>query len=188
MAANVKQMFLNDQKLAAEYLKIKDEQAQDSFLLHRFVPQNEIQVKELHEKILRKGYPGEKHIGNTIWALTILSHHNSVSPEYINKDSLYPALRPLLLKAIAAGDLSPGDFEVMEDWRIAVGSDHKESAYGYLNTLQQSDVPKSDSLRKAIGLPSVRLHNRLVDVQNKTGINLYLEGKMWVKGKIPIVR
>jgi hypothetical protein len=186
MARRLQQMFGDDQRLAAENLKISDEKAQEVFLLQHFVPQNEAQVKQIHAMLLQQGYPGEKRIGNTVWASTILSHHNSVSPAYVRQDSLYPALRPLLLQAIASGDLSPGDFAVIEDWRIVVGSDHQQSAYGYLNPLHQRDIPQSDSLRAAIGLPSVALRNQLVDVQHKTGINFYLEGTMWVEGKIPI--
>lgn len=186
MRSRLKQMFLDDQRLAAENLKISDEKAQDAFIMQRFVPQNERQVRQLLDMILEKGYPGEKRIGNTLWAWTILCHHNSVSPAYITQDKLYPTLRPLLLKAIISGDLSPGDFAVIEDWRITVGSDHKKSAYGYLNPIKQNELAVSDSLRTAIGLPSVKLRNELVDIQNKTGIDLYLEGTMWIKGKIPV--
>jgi hypothetical protein len=184
----LKQMFHNDQKLAVENMKIIDDKAQDEFLMHRFVPQSERQVKQIHELILQKGYPGEKRIGNTFWASVILSHHNSVSPAYVMQDKLYPALRPLLIKAIATGDLSPGDFALIEDWRITVGSDHKIRSYGYLNTLTVQDLPKANQLRQDIGLPPIELRNQLVDVQKKTDINFYLEGTTWVKGKIPVVK
>jgi len=183
----LKQLFKDDQKLAAENLKITGEKAQDDFLMRRFVPQSERQVKQIYELILQKGYPGEKRIGNTLWAWTILSHHNSISPAYVRQDKLYAALRPLLFKAIATGDLSPGDLAVIEDWRITVGSDHKERSYGYLNTLTIHDLPKADQLRQAIGLPSIKLRNQLVDVQKRTGIDFYLEGTMWVEGKIPVL-
>lgn len=184
MQNSLRQMYLDDQKLAAQNLKIADENEEDKFLMERFVPQNERQVKRIYEMILQKGYPGEKSIGNALWASIILNHHNSVSPAYIKQDKLYPTLCPLLRKSIGSGDLSPGDFAMIEDWRITVGSDYRESAYGYLNPLKVSELPKANRLRAEICLPSVEWRNQLVGVQQKIGINFYLEGTTWVKRKI----
>ena len=40
----------------------------------------------------------------------------------------------------------------------------------------------ADELRHAIGLRPVALRNKLIDIESKTGINLFLPD--WVKGKI----
>ncbi|SKA36871.1 hypothetical protein SAMN04488128_104183 [Chitinophaga eiseniae] len=182
----VHEMFIQDQKLAQINLRINDEKSQDTFLLQQFAPQSERHMRRLRRILAQKGYPGEKLIGNQLWAWTILSHHNSISPKYNRNDTLYKALRPLLLKAIQSGELSPYDFAVIEEWRITVTSEHKDKSYGYLNTLTQKDVARSDQLRRDIGMRSIETTNKLVDIQQKTGMNFYLEGSMWIKGKIPI--
>lgn len=44
------------------------------------------------------------------------------------------------------GELSPYDHAATEEWYIAVKSDHKEAAYGYLKPLTLDDLPKSKHL------------------------------------------
>lgn len=182
----VHEMFIQDQKLAQMNLRINDEEAQDKFLIQQFAPQSERHMRRLFRILSQKGYPGEKLIGNQVWAWTILSHHNSISPEYNRNDTLYQALRPLLLKAVQSGELSPYDFAVFEEWRIAVTSGHRDKSYGYLDTLAQMDVVRSNQLRADIGMRSIETTNKLVDIQQKTGMDFYLEGSMWLKGKIPV--
>jgi len=183
----VDEMFVRDQKLAKINLGINDEDAQNKFLIQKFAPQSERHMHRLLVILNQKGYPGEKLIGNRLWAWTILSHHNSISAAYNRNDTFYQTLRPLLLTAVQSGELSPYDFAIIEEWRISVISEHREKSYGYLDTLTQKDVNRSNQLRRDIGMRSIELTNKLVDIQEKTGIDFFLEGLMWVKGKIPIL-
>lgn len=183
----VNEMFVQDQKLAKINLEINDENAQDTFLIQKFAPQSERHMRRLLIILRQKGYPGEKLIGNHLWAWTILIHHNSISPAYNRNDTLYQTLRPLLLTAVQSGELSPYDFAVIEEWRISVTSGHREKSYGYLDTLTRKDVDRSNQLRRDMGMRSIELTNKLVDIQQKTGMDFCLEGLMWVNGKFPIL-
>ena len=187
LKTEVNEMFVQDQKLAKINLEINDENAQDKFLIQKFAPQSERHMRRLLIILSQKGYPGEKLIGNRLWAWTILSHHNSISPAYNRNDTLYQTLRPMLLTAVQSGELSPYDFAVIEEWRISVTSGHREKSYGYLDTLTQMDVNRSNQLRRDIGMRSIELTNKLVDIQQKTGMDFCLEGSMWIEGKIPIL-
>ena len=184
----VQDMFKRDQQLAFANLFIIGKKAKERFLHKKFIPQSEQQLARLNEIINQYGYPGEKLIGNWTWMSTILSHHNSISTEYVRQDTIYPALKPRLTAAILAGELSPYDYAIIEDWYVAVKSDRKEAAFGYLNTLTEAELPKSNELRQNIGMRSIAIRNRLVDIQAKTGIDFYLAGSFWNVGKIDVVR
>ena len=82
--------------------------------------------------------------------------------------------------------MAPDDYATIEDWEIVIRSNHKQAAYGCLNSLAEQELPKSDSLRKNIGMCSIETRNRLVDIQKRTGINFYLDGVQWVPGKITV--
>jgi hypothetical protein len=180
----VHEMFKKDQKKALGALMRIGNKAQQAYGEKKFVPHSELQLAELMEIINTKGYPGEMQIGNDFWGSTILSHHNSISPEYNQSDTLYLNLRPYLLQALRAGEISPYEFAMIEDWKIATTSEWNEPGYGYLNAPSTSTLSETDSLRLAIGLRTVALRNTLVEVEEITGINLFLPD--WVKGKIEI--
>jgi hypothetical protein len=183
----VHEMFKRDQKLDFPYYLRIGQKAKERYALKKFAPNNEKQIARLKEILIEYRYPGERLIGNDTWMSTILIHHNSISTEYAQKDTLYPSLKLRLLKAIRKGEMSPDDYAIIEDWYVAVKSNRKEAAYGYLNTLTEQELPKSNELRENIGLHSVEIRNRLVDIQEQTGMNFYLEGTQWVKGKINVV-
>lgn len=189
LRAEVKDMFKDDQKLALANLFIFGANAKERFLQKKIIPQSEKQVIRLQEILQEKGYPGEKLIGADAWhwMWTILCHHNSISSEYAQKDTLYSSLKPQLLTAIQRGELHPYDYAIIEDWYVAVKSNRKEAAYGYLNPLTLSELPQADALNEKHGMRSIALRNRLVDIQVKTGLNFYLAGSFWNVEKIEAV-
>ena len=126
-------------------------------------------------------------MGNDWWVSVILSHHNSISTEYNSKDSIYLDLRPKLIEAIERGELHPYEFAIIEDWRSASLYQHKSTSYGFLGVVPDSStLEKANVNRDAIGLRSIQLRNDLIDVEQSTGLNLYLP-KGWQKGKITVV-
>lgn len=187
LRTEIADMFKKDQKLALANLFILGAKAKARFLQKKFIPQSEQQVKRLGEILLKKGYPGEKLIGSNSWMSTILSHHNSISSEYTQNDTLYPQLKPQLWQAIQRGELYPYDYAIIEDWYVAVKSNRQEAAYGYLNTLTKAELPVADALNEKLGMRSIALRNRLVDIQTKTGLDFYLAGGFWRVGKIEAV-
>lgn len=180
----VHEMFKKDQKKALGALMRIGNKAQQAYGVKKFAPHSEAQLSELLEIINTKGYPGEKRIGNDFWGSTILSHHNSISPEYNKGDTLYENLRPYLLEALRAGEISPYEIALIEDWKIATTSEWNDPGYGYLNAPFTSTLSETESLRLGIGLRTVALRNALVEVEEITGINFFLPD--WVKGKIEI--
>ncbi|HEY1871540.1 MAG TPA: hypothetical protein VGG71_10805 [Chitinophagaceae bacterium] len=187
LSAEIHEMFKRDQRLDLPYYLRIGQKAKERYALRKFAPNSEKQVTRLNEILNNYGYPGEKLIGNEIWTLTILIHHNSISTGYVQKDTLYPALKLKLFDAIRKGEMSPDDYALVEDWYVGVKSNWKDGAYGYVTTLAHKDSTKSNTLRQSIGLCPTEIRNRLVDIQGQTGMNFYLDGAMWVKGKINFV-
>jgi hypothetical protein len=187
LRAEVRSMIKHDQRLDFPYYLRIGQKAKERYAMRRFKPNSEKQLARLNEILNEYGYPGEKLIGNNTWMSTILSHHNSISTEYTRKDTLYPALKPRLLTAISKGEMSPDDYAVIEDWYVAVKFQRQKAAYGYLNPLLEDELAKANELRQNIGLRSVEIRNTLIDIQAETGMNFYLDGTLWVKGKINIV-
>ncbi len=181
----VRSMYKKDQKKAMGALLRIGDKAQIAYAEKTFAPHSEKQLTQLKGIISRGGYPGEKRIRNDYWASTILSHHNSISRAYNQKDSLYPKLKPLLLQALKDGDISPYELAMIEDWKIATVSAWSEPGYGYLNAPKAATLHHTDSLRQAIGLRSVALRNQLVAQEAETGMDFFLPD--WVPGKIEIV-
>jgi len=177
-------MYKKDQKKAMGALLRIGDKAQIAYAEKNFAPHSEEQLSQLTDVINMGGYPGEKRIRNDYWASTILSHHNSISSAYNQSDTLYTNLKPLLLEALKAGDISPYELAMIEDWRIATVSGWSEPGYGYLNPPRTLTLAKTDSLRAVIGLRSVSLRNRLVAVEVETGMDFFLPD--WVQGKIQI--
>lgn len=180
----VQEMYKNDQKLAWGYLFRIGQKAKEKYANKKIKPHTISQIQKLHFIMDDKGYPGEKLIGEPVWMSTILSHHNSVSDDFVKNDTFYENLRPRLLKAIENGELNPYVFALIEDWRIAVKFDCQKAGFGYIENLKPNQISASDKLRAAIGIRSVRLRNKLVEIQEKTGMDFYLAGAGWVDGKI----
>ncbi|WP_258097800.1 hypothetical protein [Marinoscillum pacificum] len=180
----VKELFKEDQKMAFSYLFKPSEKAKNKFIEEKAVNISEKHLNQLNEIIDLHGYPGEKLIGNSVWSSTILSHHNSLSPEYQQQDQLYPAIRPKLLAAIDNGQLNPYHFAIIEDWYITVKSDRKEHSYGIIHPLKKANLEHADQLRANIHIRSIELRNALIDIEAKTGIDLNLGYGSWLQGKI----
>ncbi|MEP0264670.1 hypothetical protein [Dokdonia sp.] len=180
----VHSMFEKDQKIAYEAYIIEDEQGQEQFITENFPKHSEEQLVNLLEIIEINGYPGELLIGNDFWVSTILSHHNSQGTQYVKKDTLYDFIKPKLIQFLNEGYISPYEIALAEDWKKAVTSEWNESSYGYLNPPNTSTISQINKTRKAIGLRTVALRNKLIDIEAKTGMNFYLPD--WVDGKIKI--
>lgn len=181
----VKKMYAKDQWKAIGALLRIGEKAQEKYAVRKFAPHSEAQMAKLIEILEKYGYPGEKLIGNDFWISTILSHHNSISQEYSKKDTLYEFIRPKLLEAVKTGQMSPYEYAVIDDWYKAVASDRTEPGYGVLNSPSQSTLSITNELRQTIGLRTIELRNKLIDVENKMGMNFYLP-ETWLGEKITI--
>ena len=184
MRDQVESMFKKDQWMAAGALLRIGEKAQTNYAVKKFAPHSETQILQLIPLIQDQGYPGEKLIGNDYWVSTILSHHNSISEEYARQDTLYKYIQPMLKDAIEKGEMSPYEYALIDDWFIAVSSSRTKPGYGFLNQPRQSTLEVTEGLRTKIGLRSIALRNKLVEMENKTGMNFYLPD--WVKGKITV--
>jgi tetratricopeptide (TPR) repeat protein len=182
----VKKMFAKDQWQALGALFKFSPKGQDHYAEKKFGPHSKKQVEQLIIILDGKGYPGERLIGNSFWVATILTHHNSISKAYVQKDTLYEFLKPKLLTAISKGQMSPEEFALIDDWYRVVKFNGKEPAYGYLNALSQSELVQVNAVRKKIGLGTVETRNQLIDIEKRTGMNFYLPGNPWVQGKIMI--
>ncbi|MCB0488068.1 MAG: hypothetical protein KDC99_06315 [Cyclobacteriaceae bacterium] len=182
---SVHEMSRQDQKKALGALFRIGDKAQTRYAEKKFEPHSVQQMHKLIEILDRDGYPGEKLIGNSFWMSTILSHHNSISPEYCKKDTLYTYVRPQLLRSVAKGEMSPYEYALVDDWRTVVEFGRDTPGYGFLSQPTQATLEHTDMLRQGIGLRTVELRNKLIDIESKTGMNFYLPS--WVKGKIKVV-
>ncbi len=182
----VKKMFSRDQRKALGALLVLSDKGYQRYAEKRFAPHSNRQLKEF-EKIMEKaGYPGEKRIGNHFWMSTILSHHNSTTPAVVQRDTLYPKIKPALEKALAKGELSAFEFILIEEWyRVSVAKPECP-LFGILDGPLEVEVDQTNDGRKAHYLRSIEVHNRLVDLSEKTGMNFYLEGNPWSRKKIEI--
>lgn len=184
----VQTMFRKDQWKALGALFTLSSKAQQRYAERKFAPHSEKQLAQLNQIISTYGYPGERLIGNNYWASTILSHHNSMSTRYSVKDTLYPHLKNSLRQAVLTGQMSPYEFAIIEDWYIAISSDHKQKSYGYLGALTETELVRANQLRSQIGLRSVETRNKLIDIEQQTGMNFYLPGRPQLNGKIRIIQ
>ncbi|QHT69866.1 hypothetical protein GXP67_26070 [Rhodocytophaga rosea] len=162
----VKKMFARDQWKALGALFTFTPKKQDRYAERRFAPHSERQMAEFTRILQKKGYPGEKFIGNNYWMATIMSHHNSISTAYVQKDTLYQFLKPALLIAISEGKMSPWEFAMIDDWYLAVKSNRTETGYGYMNSPARAELSQVNELRNKIGLNSVETRNSLIDIEN----------------------
>ena len=180
----VHNMFKKDQKKAMGALFRIGNKSQERYGTKKFAPHSENQMYELIDILNNVGYPGEKIIGNNFWMSTIISHHNSISLEYVMKDTLYNYIKPKLFRAIENGEMSPYEFALIDDWQKAVVSERTVPGYGFLISPKDSTLLQTNELRQKIALRSIELRNKLVDVERKTGMDFYLPN--WIIGKISI--
>ncbi|MGB5205351.1 MAG: hypothetical protein WBN63_14270 [Eudoraea sp.] len=178
----VHEMFKKDQKKALGALFRIGNKAQENYGNKKFAPHSENQMAGLINILQSQGYPGERLIGNDYWMSTILGHHNSISEDYTKKDTLYQSIRPALEKALASGEISPYEFAMIDDWKIAVVSNRTAIGYGFLNAPKEETLTETNLLRQKIGLRTIETRNKLVDIESSTGMNFYLPD--WVQGKI----
>ncbi len=166
------QMFKKDQKKAFGALLRIGDKAQIKYSENVFGPHSIEQVTQLKDILETHGYPSEKLIGNNYWATTILSHHNSISSNFNQKDSLYQSLYPLLVQACKTGEMSVYELAYIENWRLNINEKWRRSTYGYLSkSLTPSELVYANELREAIGLRSVQTRNHLIDLQLKYGFD-----------------
>ncbi|QMW05793.1 hypothetical protein [Spirosoma foliorum] len=176
--AQVEKMFKKDQRKALLAL-FRIRATQERYAEKRFAPHSEQQMAQLLPIIDQYGYPGERLIHNGYWAAVMLSHHNSISKAYALKDTVYPQVRPKLMKALKSGQLSPYEFAMIDDWYMAVKTNGQETHFGYLSSSLTAQVKtKVDQYREAIGLNSVETISLLTDLQQQTGFNCYLPSNL----------
>ena len=63
------------------------EKGEQRYAHKKFAPHSERQMEDY-------GYPGDRLVGNGFWMSVILSHHNSISKEYLIQDTPYPSVKP----------------------------------------------------------------------------------------------
>ena len=182
----VKKMFSKDQWKAIGALFTFSSKGQDRYAEKKFALHSEKQMSKFISVLNESGYPGEILIGNSFWMATILSHHNSISQAYVEKDTLYQFIRPRLLEAIQVGSMSPWEFAMIDGWYTTVKEGLKKANYGFLNRPTKEEWTAVNELRQSIGLRSIETRNGLIDIEKLTGMNFYLRGKPWVDGKIEV--
>ena len=171
-------MFKKDQRKALLAL-FRVGATQERYTEKRFAPHSEQQMAQLLPIIDQYGYPGERLIHNGYWAAVMLSHHNSISKAYALKDTVYPHVRPKLMKALKSGQMSPYELAMIDDWYMAVKTESHETHFGYLSSsLTPQAKTKVDQCREAIGLSSVETISLLADLQQQTGFNCYLPSNL----------
>lgn len=182
----VKKMFSKDQRKAIGALFTFSSKAQDRYAEKRFAPHSEKQLSKFSDILKSFGYPGENLIGNDFWMSTILSHHNSISQRYVEHDTIYPNIKNDLNIALKNGQISPFEFALIDDWYRSTINDKEKTTYGILDPPSQASLLMTNELRISVLLRPVEIRNKLVEVQHKTGIDFYLPGRPWIKGKIAI--
>ena len=187
LKTRVRKMFSKDQSKAIGALFKFGAEAKDRYAEKKFAPHSREQMIEFKEIMTSIGYPGERLIGNDIRMSTILSHHNSITKEYAQNDTIYPAIKPLLLESLHIGYISPFELALVDDWYRTVKSGWSATiGYGILNTPNVETLKDFNALRKEVYLRPIELRNSLVEIENKTGMDMYLPGEPWVDGKIEI--
>lgn len=176
-------MFRKDQKKAIFYLFKWSSKSKKRYAENNFASHSRKQIEEITRVLQNQGYAGEKTIGNNVWMSTILAHHNSISEEIVAKDKLYKKIKPLLFSALYRGELSPYEFALIDAWYC---STLEQTAYGILNSPEMKELESINLNRAKVLLRSVQLRNKLVNIEQLTGIDFYLPGNPWIKGKIEI--
>jgi len=178
----VKKMLSKDQRKAFNaFLLGFSNNFQTRYTKNKFATHSKKQMEKTIKILETSGYPGERLIGNNFWMSTIISHHNSISQEHSKQDTFYPIIRPKLLAALKEGQVSPYEIMIIDDWYHTTLN---ESIYGIINAPSKFELININLMRKKIFVRSINVRNKLVDVEQETGINLYLDIGPWVNGKI----
>ncbi|MEM6379027.1 MAG: hypothetical protein AAF705_12500 [Bacteroidota bacterium] len=183
LKGQLKKMFAKDQRKAFSVFIRLGSKAKEHYAERKFVPHSIEQMRLLNEILLRYGYPGERLIGPNYWTSTVLSHHNSISPDFNQKDLLYPAMKPLLKDALRTGYLAPSEWALIDEWYRICTQTSDQAEYGLIKQALPEEKDHINQLRAALYLRNVELRNQLIDVEQATGMNFYLP-KGWVSGKI----
>jgi hypothetical protein len=184
----VKTMYAKDQKKAMGALLRLGSKSQDNYAEKKFSPHSEEQIKELRQIMVEYGYPGEKLIGNDYWTSTILSHHNSISQNYAQNDTLYSSMKSNLRKALLKGEVSPFELALIDEWYRSTLAQGPYVGYGILNPPTEANLDDTNELRGKFFLRTVETRNALVDIQEKNQMDFYLPGEGWIKGKIEVIK
>ena len=175
----VKKMYNKDQKKAFMVFLKWTSKSKEKYAENNFAPHSEQQIAALIDMLEKYGYPGEQLIGDNIWMSTILSHHNSMSTAYTQKDTLYPKLLPKLKMALNKGQITPYELATMDDWYLSVKSNRKTASYGILDRPTPVNLSKTNELRNAIYARPFEWRDQLVALQKKTGMNFYLSDRWY---------
>ncbi len=181
----VKKLFGKDQRKALRALFYFSPEAQERYAERRFAPHSERQLAALTAILHTNGYPGEQLVGTDLWASVILSHHNSISQAYALQDTLYPALKPQLWQAVRTGQMSPYAYAKIEEWYVSIKSGHKAQHTGFLaGRLTRQELAEANRLRDEAGLSHVETINRLLAIQQQTGMKFYLPLHFFTRTRI----
>ena len=175
----VKSMFSKDQKKALKALFRFGSKAQVKYAENKFAPHSEEQMAMLSAILETHGYPGERLIGNNVWMSVILSHHNSISTRYNNRDTIYPELRPKIVQAIRDGQITPYEFATIDDWYRSTKYERKRASYGILDPPIDSLLWQTNTLRESIFARPYALRNSLVKIEEKTGMDFYMSDRWY---------
>jgi hypothetical protein len=171
----VKKLFIQDQWQALGALFTFSSEKQDRYAERKFAPKAIERTASIKKIISEVGFPGEQLIGNRTWAATILSHYNSISEEFVKKDTTYQGIRDQLWEEWEKGTISPIEFALIENWYHSVSSGRSVASFAILEEeVSQENLPAVNAARKNIGLPSVENYNKLLDLQKRKGMNFFL--------------
>ncbi|GJM60569.1 hypothetical protein [Persicobacter diffluens] len=177
-ARKMEAMFRKDQALAFKSLFRFSENKRNKFAEEVFAIQSEKHLQEIQKIIDLVGVPGERMVGEPIWLSVMLSHHNGISQDYSEKDTLYLKMKPELLQAIQVGFLSPYVYGWVEDWYWSVLTQGAENAYGMLNAPDKAQQAEVNINRGRVGMRPWENEKRLNQVERKYGLNLKLTGDL----------
>lgn len=180
----VKKMFSKDQWKAIGALFTFSSKGQDRYAEKRFAPHSEKQMAAFSKILKDDGYPGEQIIGNDYWMSTILSHHNSISQKYAKQDTLYPNLKPPLKDALKKGQISPYEFALIDEWYRLTKEEKRKPAYGIIEPPTKQSLLETNVLRSECYMRSIALRNKLIDIEEKSGMDFSLQEIQWIEGKI----
>lgn len=186
LQAQLKKMFSEDQKKAIRALLRIGSRAQDRYAERKFAPHSIEQMAKLKAILEKYIYPGERLIGPNYWTSTILSHHNSISQQYNQKDLLYPKIKPMLQKALRMGYLAPAEWALIDEWHRIVTQEKDQAHYGLIKEpTAAGELAYMNELRASMCLRSIDTRNQLLNLEQKTGMDFYLP-KGWIDGQILI--
>lgn len=175
----VKKLFIQDQWQALGALFTFSPEKRERYAERKIAPKAKLRVEKIREIIGEIGYPGEMLIGNFVWSSTILSHYNSMSEEFTNADTLYPAMKISLQRELDLGRISPFEFALIDNWYQSVKSDRTVESYGILEgEVSEGSIASVDANRLAVGLPTIGDYNRLLALQRESGMKLFF-GQAW---------